>query len=100
MWRGESSKAKNYKHVHGGVNINTPNRSASPSTSMYNSITDINIFNYNRRIRENENGIKELNAKEIGVVCQVSEECIIGKFFKIEKINSQVLRLSEGGEFV
>jgi len=51
-------------------------------------------LNGNRRIRGYENGIKELKllgiTKQIGVICQISEDCVIQKFVEIEERDSQV----------
>jgi len=94
MWRRESSlrrgrATKNRDNVSGC-------RSRLVTPTLSNSITDTNISNCNRRIKGSDKGIEELRlweiAKEIGVVCQESEDSIIQRFVEMEERDNKVLR--------
>jgi len=74
--------------------LSSRSRSVTPSISQ--SLTDSIIFYCNRRLRGLDRGAEELRlweiAKEIGVVCQVSEESIIQRFSEMEERDNFVVR--------
>ena len=82
-YRGESSTRRDFATLNGASTTRDKSRLLTPYLS--NTLNDSNIFNCNRRLRSEENGMEELRlwgiAKDIGVVCQESEESILQKFF-------------------
>jgi len=71
-------------------------RSRLVTTSLSQSLIDTNVFYYNRRLRGSIKGTETLRlweiAKEIGVVCQVSEESVMQRFSKMEERDNLVMR--------
>ena len=64
--------------------------------SLSQSFIDTNIVDGNRRLRGRGKGEEELRlweiAKELGVVCQVSEERVIQRFLELEERDNSVMR--------
>jgi len=94
IWRGESSK--NNDHLLFNSGREQCGQTRLVSLNLSNSISDTNILNCTIRLRGSKNGIEELRlwgiGKEIGVICQESEDSIIQKFSKMEERDSQLLR--------
>ena len=94
VWQGESS-SKRERLIQSGCN-DMSSRPRLDTHSLSHSFIDTSIVDGNRRLRGRGKGEEELRlweiAKELGVVCQVSEERAIQRFSELEKRDNSVMR--------